>query len=575
MSGPSKATRSSVFAAVALAAFAAPASAQNVSAAPLAQVDPWGVGWLARADGPLPATFWAGSEGETLLPLMAELKPQGLAPAARQALRRIALSSARAPESSAREGGLDLIPERLRLIEQLGESDKSVDLRRRFAKAAWSAPADRIASDLELAQGRNETACARVNGKRADDPMWMPVRALCYAIARDFDQASLVAEQTKDAEGKPDTWLLSAVEAIRETPKTRPAGRYGAAFEAAVSVAAKLPVPSGAFAATPADVAQGVMRHAFATTEQKRAALRIAIDAGKATSADVLAVLTAPAEEAAAKPAAGQRAAPKPPPDLLALALAAAAKADAQPAAKSTAYAAALKFAETPTDARIASFALHDALKALPKSDVTLANAETFARAALLAGDAKLAQDWRKLMDAAPADKADAWAAARLDLMLSYAGGDASKSTQLLQRMMDALPAPPAADAKPAPAPKAGTPAAAAQRQLDLRRIENTRVHFLYVGSGRPLSGAARTYLAAQRTAGRGVPDAALARIEAALAAGANGEAAIAAIAQVGPDASAVSFSGLADLMTYLRRAGLDKDVDAIALEALQVWKAL
>jgi glyoxylase-like metal-dependent hydrolase (beta-lactamase superfamily II) len=114
-----------------------------------------------------------------------------------------------------------------------------------------------------------------------------------------------------------------------------------------------------------------------------------------------------------------------------------------------------------------------------------------------------------------------------------------------------------------------------ATRQIAIRRIEVTRALFLYVGAGRDLSPAQRTLLAAQRSVGRSVPDAALARIEAALAAKSTGEAALAAIAQLGPDPSALSFSNLADLMTYLTRAGLGADADAIALEALQVWKAI
>jgi hypothetical protein len=81
--------------------------------------------------------------------------------------------------------------------------------------------------------------------------------------------------------------------------------------------------------------------------------------------------------------------------------------------------------------------------------------------------------------------------------------------------------------------------------------------------------------LATLRTAGRGVPDGALARIQAALNAKADGEAALAAIGQVGGDPSAVSFAGMADLIAALHDAGLDKDANAIALEALQPWKAL
>ena len=50
-------------------------------------------------------------------------------------------------------------------------------------------------------------------------------------------------------------------------------------------------------------------------------------------------------------------------------------------------------------------------------------------------------------------------------------------------------------------------------KQLDLRRIENARALFLYAGTGRDLSPAQRALLATQRTAGRGVSDAAIARI--------------------------------------------------------------
>jgi hypothetical protein len=537
----------------------------------MAQVDPWGVTWLSKADG-LPVTFWANTDTTTLAPLFADLKPATLAPSARAALRRVVLSSAKGPT-----GADDLIPERLRLIEQVGETERSIDLRRKFPKATWGPAADRIASDYDLVSGRNETACSRVADKRADDPNWMPVRALCYAVAKDYNQAGLVAEQLMDGEAKPDLWLLSAVETMREPTKTKPAGRYGAALEAAVSIAAKLSVPNGAMAATPSDVAVAIVRHPNATSEQKRAALRIAIETGKITPAETLAILMVPPEE---KPAATTaRATQRPSSDFLALALAAAVKTDLAADAKAAAYAAALKASDTQGDARIAAYALHDALKALAKTEATAPNAETFARAALIANDVKLAQDWRKMMDAAK-DK-DEWAAARIDMMLSFAGVGEEKSTALLQHLMATLPADdPPADTKPDPKAKAPAKAepklsAAQQRQLDLRRIETTRVLFLYVGAGRPLPGSARTALASQKNAGRGVPDAMLARIQASADANANGEAALAAIALLGSDVSALSFSGLADLLTQLRRAGLEKDADAIALESLQPWKAL
>ncbi|HEY1075846.1 MAG TPA: hypothetical protein VGE51_04090, partial [Fontimonas sp.] len=98
---------------------------------------------------------------------------------------------------------------------------------------------------------------------------------------------------------------------------------------------------------------------------------------------------------------------------------------------------------------------------------------------------------------------------------------------------------------------------------------------FLYAGTGRDLTPAHRALLASQRSAGRGVSDAAIARIGAAVDHKANGEAAIAVISLIGPDTSALSFAGLSDLLVQLRRIGMEKEAEALALESLQVWKAL
>lgn len=541
-------------------ATATPSSSQTVAAAPLGATDPWGVGWLGRADGALSATIWSDADAATLQPLFADLKPLALSPAGRAVLRRVLLSSARGPS-----GEPDLITERLRLLEQAGETGRSADLRRRFAKTPWGLSGDRLASDMDLVAGNNETGCARVAARRADDAVWMSMRALCLALTGNFDAAALAAEQAAAPDGKSDGWLLSALETMREPLKTRPAGRYGSAFEAAVSVAAGLAAPANAFAATPADVAAAVARHPAASADQKRGALRVAVDAGVLKPDEVLGVLDDIAEsQKASSPAAGARSAQRPSADFLTLALAARQAGEAP--AKAAAYAAALKAADNATDARIAALALNAAIKALPKSDATVLNAETFARASLLAGDVRQASEWRRLMDDLPADKADAWGAARIDLMLSYAAGDTKDAGSILNTLLDSLPA------APATPPKTLTPA---QRQADLRRIENTRVLFLYVGTGRVLTPPARAVLATQRTAGRGVPDAALARIQAAAEGKAEGEALIAIVAQLGPDVSALSFAGLADLLTQLRGIGFDREANAIALEALQVWKAI
>jgi hypothetical protein len=559
-------------AALSIALLAAPAHAQVTTKGPLRDVDPWGVGWLSSAEGPLPATLWANADGAQLKPLLESIRPANLSPAARLALRRVILSAGKTPDNPA-----DLILQRLRLLRELGESDHDIDLRRKFASTSWGQDAEPLDAARDLAASNTGPACRTVGARPATDINWMDLRTLCLALANDFDSAGAVAENYVETQkrasvaGAPpapgaDGWLIGAIEAMRAPTKAKPAARFDDMFNAALSIHAKLPVNGDSFRTTPPDVAAFVVRHAFATPEQKRGALRIALDGGKIGSQDVRAVYMARDEAEPARQAGRTPARPKA--DYIQAALAAAGDAKLDDGAKAAAYAVAFKSSENPSDFRLAAAALQPDLGKLPKNAASAAQAETFARAALVSGDAKSAAAWRALMDTADKDKQDKWAAARIDLMLSFAGATKEKPGATLDRLIGSLP--------PEPAPGAAAqPVTPASRQLAIRRIEVTRALFLYVGAGRDLNPAQRALLATQKTAGRGVPDAALARIEAALAAKSTGEAALAAIAQLGPDPSALSFSGLADLMTYLTRAGLDNDADAIALEALQVWKAI
>ncbi len=76
---------------LALAARGAPTACAQVSSAPLAQVDAWGVGWLGANEGALPATFWDNTDaGDARAP---DRQPAAAGPLARRPaplLRRVA-----------------------------------------------------------------------------------------------------------------------------------------------------------------------------------------------------------------------------------------------------------------------------------------------------------------------------------------------------------------------------------------------------------------------------------------------------------------------------------------------------
>jgi hypothetical protein len=413
--------------------------------------------------------------------------------------------------------------------------------------------------------GDRDAACASVAKQPATDAAWMPLRAVCATFAGNTS-VSLITEQIARQDEPLGVWLVGALPAIAAPEMKKPDGRYATPLQAAVSVAAKLSTPANAFANAPPDIAAAVALDAEATSAQRRAALRPAFAAGKIKAADALDILSLKDET----PAPATRGAPRP--DYVAQAIAAASNKDAKAEDRAAAYVAALRSAENLNDGRLIATALSAAIKALPRNEATLPYAEPITRAALLAGDTKLAADWRKTLGAQAKDKQDAWAMARIDLMLSYAGATTEKHGAILDRMLEAAPYPaPVAAGAAAPAPRSTT----GEQQLAIRRIENTRALFLAFGTGRDLSAAQRATLGAQRTAGRGVSDAAIARIAVAARQDANAEAALATVAQLGPDVSALSFAGLADLLTQLRTIGMTAEADAIALESLQVWKAL
>lgn len=533
-----------------------PSAAAQVSSAPPAQVDAWGVGWISANEGAVPATFWANTDAETLGPIMAGIQPRELAPSGAAVLGRILMSRGKGPA-----GGAELTAERIRLLEQLGETANATELRKRYSGAAWGKPGERLSAEWELLSGQDEAGCAVAKGKPATDVDWMPARALCATLAKDVSTTGVITEQIARTNETLGVWLIGALGAINTPALKKPDGRYASPLEASISIRAGLSTPANAFAAVPADIAAQVALSKTATNEQRRAAMRPAFYGGKLKVDDVLAILAL--KDEAAKPAV--RGASKP--DYLALAIAASADKNAKADAKATAYAAALRSAETLNDGRLIAAVLAPAIKALPKNEATLPYAEPLARAALLAGDEKLAADWRKHLGTLPKDKQDAWAMARIDLMFALSGASTEKLSPILERMVAAAPYP-----EPNTQTKSST---SGEQQLAVRRIENTRALFLAAGLHRDLTADQRALLAGQRTAGRGVSDAAIARITAAARQNADAEAALAIIAQLGPDVSALSFAGLSDLLSQMVNIGLTEDANAIALEALQVWKAL
>ncbi len=143
-----------VFAAAATLCFSASAQIEDSG---LQMVDPWGMGFLEVGEPALPASMWRASNTETLLPMMRDVRTQGLTPAERTLMRRMAMSPATAPQGAQSPA---LLAERARILFELGEARPAASLMARLETSPPGLDSDEIATDLNLAFGNEAMACA-------------------------------------------------------------------------------------------------------------------------------------------------------------------------------------------------------------------------------------------------------------------------------------------------------------------------------------------------------------------------------------------------------------------------------
>jgi hypothetical protein len=516
---------------------ASPAYGQAIESSPLSQLDPWGVGWLGQAQGALPASIWSGADRDQLNSLMTGLNPTEMSPALREALRRVLMSAARSPE-----GGEALIWERIRLLEATGRSREANRLRETFPETEWGRAHLRQRSEADLAAGAFPDACERVAQQRADDTEWLPLRALCLALANDFNAAAAAAEHsTGFAAG---AWLIAAIETMREPVGNRPEGRFSTPLETAISVAAGLKPPRGGMSGLAADTALAIARRAEASPELRRSAARRAAFETDLSALDVRGAFLEPT------------AASDPWETAFALALSLSQPSDASSSERLAAFSDALRLAGSADTFMLTAKGLSAALAEAPTETAGGAEADRFARACLIAGNSVCAETWKALLSRGDADGGDTWAAARIDLLQTLMNGRREAAGEALARLVASETAP-----------------GAAAKAQEARRTETSRALFLSAALDVPLTPQLRRTLGERRTAGRGISDAQLVRLQAAVTAGATAESVLLGVSLASPDPSAVSFAGLADILTQLRRAGLEQAADAIAIEALQPWK--
>jgi len=180
------------------AASAQLAPPEAVETAPLAR-DAFSTGTLTPATGALPSDLWRNAQPSTLEFLLENAPSRPATPAIGEAMRRTLLSPGAGPDTaSGALGGKKLLA--LARAGFLEEAATIASLSNAGRGDPWTGRAEAV---RDLLRGDALNACRRgdrlTNGR--EDPFWVKLRVLCYAVADERDAADLSLGILRDQYG--------------------------------------------------------------------------------------------------------------------------------------------------------------------------------------------------------------------------------------------------------------------------------------------------------------------------------------------------------------------------------------
>lgn len=497
-------------------------------------VDPWGMGFLGAGEPTLPASMWRASSTETLLPMMRAVRTQGLTPAERTLMRRMALSPATAPQGSQSPA---LLAERARILFELGEARPAASLMARLETSPPGLDSDEIATDLNLALGNEAMACVENTSALREGAYWAKLRAVCAALQDNTAGAELAIEMAS-SQGVNDSWLTSAVFAASGDLPNPPSAKYDSGIALAISSKAGLAPPDTALSPTRPDLAAAMVARPGlpAATRAEAAAIAAEADLIKVSAwRQVLDTLFAEPEFE--------------PRSKVEIAIATARNVAMPNDGRADAIAEALQDAAiNPARFAAVSGVLAPELASLSLTKDTAKHALLFARASIAANDFEGMLLWTLVptLDEAPETRAFSFAYIHALAALSGAG-DAGQIGETLV-----------------------TEAAS----KDDRKAA-ARLFALWTMTGITPPPSARALMASDSEApGKATQPGAVLAILANAEAGAAGEAILATIALVNGDPSKLDAVDLALVGRALNAMGAKDAASALALEATGYWKA-
>ncbi|MEO0607837.1 MAG: hypothetical protein AAFY82_06365 [Pseudomonadota bacterium] len=515
---------------------AGPVSAQ-IEDESMDDLNAWGQRLLASGEKEFPTSLWRGSDDEKLLALLQSVRAADLSPAERALLRRAVLSPATAPDGENAEA---LLAERVRLMLELGEARAAAALAPQLKQDPRGLDGETLAVDLDLASGREASACAALAGPIKEGTYWVKLRAVCAVLQDNFAGAQLAIEMA-GAQDVNDDWMIAAIFAASGDSPEPPKARFDSGLNIALSTKAGLDPSTLTLAADRPDLAAAIARREDVPLKLRARFAEIA-SAFNLISGDehrdiLLEGLANLELEAASQIEQVLQDLNDPLIDdetrLLGLNTA------LQNAARS----------DLSTFRSVSDLFLTD-LRALPQNALSAEYGLQFARAAMIAGDRELAQSWLATRDIEGVSQPDPYQIAVLEAVDILAGGEASlASLRAIEKRLVAT-----AESTP-------------------REIQTVRILTSWTGIGLPLTPVGRDFVASVVDRGERIPQGQMTSLKAATNGGAFGEAVMSMLSMTNGDAKQLAPSDFATLLDILIDMDAPEIASDLAIEASNFWK--
>jgi len=514
-----------------------PGAAAQIESDSMGDLSAWGQRYLSTDEPEFPTSLWQHSSPETLLALMHSIRTADLNPAERRLLRRVVLSPAARPSGEAAE---DLARARARLLLDLGEAHAAAALAPQLNPTMSGLDPESLVIDLDLASGREASACGTLNGPVNQDPYRLKLRAVCAVLQENYSGAQLAIEVAA-AQGVEDAWLVEAIFAAAGDAPNPPGARFDSGLNIALSIKAGLETTETELVVDRPDLAAAAVLRPDMPLNWRVKLAELANARDLIPVDQYRALLQSQVGEETYAPASrlGQAL----------IALGDPLVADG-PRAKLLAIALTPEAADTLSDRRSKAQLLLPDLQTLPQTPETALYAIDFARASLLAGDHASALVWLNGLDFEGLEAPDPFDSAVLEAAIVMAGGEASRAS------LEAI------EARMIVAAISGP-----------RENQIARVLTLWTGLGLPLSPTGRDFVGQVSDRGDRIAQGQLTSLKAARLSNAIGEAALIVLATTNGETDRLATSdvvALIETLIAMDAADLARD---LALEASGYWQ--